>query len=126
MGRTDFIFNKERLDLAMARRIRRFNEINKNSAFIKYELALCKQDLLHWVHNWVYTFNPKNTGTELSAWVPFELFPRQIELIKFLDKCCTNQEDGLIVKSREVGYSWITVLFAIHKWLFFDGFISTF
>ena len=126
MIRTEFVFNKELLDLSMAKRLKRFNEINKNPAFIKYELALCKQDIFHWVNNFVFTFNPKNTGTELSAWIPFELFPKQIELVNFFEKCYINQEDGLVIKSREVGYSWITVLFAVHKWLFFDGFISTF
>ena len=118
--------DKASIDLLMAKRLKRFAEIAKNPAFIKYENELCKRDIFHWVHNWVFTFNPQNTGTEFSAWLPFEFFPRQIELIKFIEKCYTGQEDGLIVKGRELGYSWCTMTYAIHKWLYFDGFVSTF
>src|SRR5271157_2595410 len=110
MIRTDFIFNKERLDALMAKRIKRLNEISKNPTFIKYEQELCKQDIFHWSYNWVYTFNPQNTGTEFSAWLPFELFPRQVELLKFLEDRYLKQEDGLIIKGRELGYSWLTIL----------------
>ena len=121
-----FVYSKERVDTLMAKRLKRLVEIQKNSAFIKYELELCKQDIFHWSYNWVYTFNPQNTGTEFSAWLPFELFPRQMELLNFLEDRYRKQEDGLIVKGRELGYSWLTILYATHKWLFFDGFMSTF
>jgi len=126
MNRTDFIFNKERLDALMAKRIKRLNEISKNPTFIKYEQELCKQDIFHWAHNWVYTFNPQNTGTDLSAWLPFEFFPQQTDLIKFIEARYQAQEDGLAVKGRELGYSWCTITYATHKWLYADGFISTF
>ena len=121
-----FVYSKERVDTLMAKRLKRLVEIQKNSAFIKYELELCKQDIFHWSYNWVYTFNPQNTGTEFSAWLPFELFPRQMELLNFLEDRYRKQEDGLIVKGRELGYSWLTILYATQKWLFFDGFMSTF
>ena len=118
--------DKARIDALVAERLKRFNEINQNPQFIKYENELCKRDLFHWVHNWVFTFNPQNTGTEFSAWLPFEFFPQQRKLMLFFDKCYAGQEDGLIVKGRELGYSWCTMTWAIHKWLYFDGFISTF
>jgi phage terminase large subunit len=118
--------NKEKIDLLMAQRLKRCNEITRNPTFIKYENELCKRDIFHWVHNWVFTFNPQNTGTEFSAWLPFEFFPKQVELIGFIDKCYKQQEDGLIVKGRELGYSWCTMTYATHKWLYFDGFVSTF
>lgn len=117
---------KEKLDLLMAQRLRRYNEVTKNPTFIKFENALCKEDIFHWVHHWVFTFNPQNTGTEFSAWLPFEFFPRQVKLIEFIEKCYKNQEDGLIVKGRELGYSWCTMTYAVHKWLYFPGFVSTF
>ncbi len=121
-----FVYSKERVDTLMAKRLKRLVEIQKNSTFIKYELELCKQDIFHWSYNWVYTFNPQNTGTEFSAWLPFELFPRQMELLNFLEDRYRKLVDGLIVKGRELGYSWLTILYATHKWLFFDGFMSTF
>jgi len=118
--------NKDNIDKLMATRLRRYNEIDQNPTFIKFENQLCKQDFFHWAHYWVFTFNPQNTGTEFSAWLPFEFFPKQIELIKFIERCYVNQEDGLCVKGRELGYSWCTMAYAIHKWLYFDGFVSTF
>lgn len=116
----------EKINELMAKRLKRYNEINRQPAFIKYENQLCKDDIFHWVQNWVFTFNPQNTGTEFSAWLPFDFFPKQIELTNFIDKCYKGQEDGLIVKGRELGYSWCTMTYAIHKWLYVDGFVSTF
>ncbi len=122
----EFRVDADYYDRVMARRIKRLHEIQKNPVFIKYEHELCKNDIFHWVENWVFTFNPQNTGTKISAWLPFEFFPKQVELIKFIDRCYLQQEDGLCVKGRELGYSWCTMTYAVHKWLYFDGFISTF
>src|SRR5208282_4670944 len=118
--------NKDNIDRLMATRLRRYNEIDQNPTFIKFENQLCKEDFFHWAHYWVFTFNPQNTGTEFSAWRPFKFFPKQIELIKFIEKSYVHPEDGLCVKGRQLVYSWCTLAYAIHKWLYFASFVSTF
>jgi len=126
MSELKFSYEKTFYDKIMAKRLKRLHEITKNPVFVKYELELCKQDILHWIDNWLITYNPQLSGTELSPWLPMVLFPKQVELIKFLELRFKKQEDGLIVKGRELGYSWLTMIYAVHKWLFSDGFVSTF
>jgi len=116
----------EHLDLITASRIKRYKDLFDHPALQKYEIELCKRDFFHWVQHWVWTYNPQNVGTDFSPWLPFSFFERQKELIKFFDEKLRNQEDGLIEKSREIGYSWITVTYATHKWLWTDGFIGSF
>ena len=121
-----FKYDPKYYDELVAKRVKRLAEITNNPAFIKFELELCKQDFFHWCHNWVFTYNPQNVGSDISPWLPFVLFPKQVELIKFFDARLANTEDGLIEKSRETGYSWVTVAWAVHKWRFVEGFVSTF
>jgi phage terminase large subunit len=120
------VWSKESIDLLTAERIKRYAELSRYPELRKYEIELCKRDFFHWVKYWVWTYNPQNVGTEFSPWLPFSFFPRQMQLINFFDERLKLQEDGLIVKGRELGYSWITITWAVHKWLWVDGFISTF
>jgi phage terminase large subunit len=108
------------------KRIVRLNNIGEDLELIQLEQTLCREDIFHWVENWVWTFNPQNVGTDFPAWLPFDLFPKQVELIKFFDVRMREREDGICEKSRETGYSWCTVTWATHKWLYVPGFIGTF
>src|SRR5208282_332778 len=116
----------ESLDYLSASRLKRYTELQAHPDLIKYELDLCKKDLLHWIRYWVWTFNPQNVGTEFAPWLPFSLFNKQVDLMNFFDERLKQQEDGLIMKSRETGYSWCTITWATHKWLWTDGFVGTF
>ena len=116
----------EKLDLLVAQRLKRYNELQTYPELQKYEIELCKRSIFHWINYWVWTFNPQNVGTEFAPWLPFSLFPKQVKLIEFIDARLAKQEDGLIEKSRETGYSWCTVTWATHKWLWTEGFIGTF
>jgi|HubBroStandDraft_5_1064220.scaffolds.fasta_scaffold46706_1 phage terminase large subunit len=90
------------------------------------ENELCRRDFFYWVDNWVWTFNPKNATKAMPALLPFDLFPRQRELAMFIDDRLAAQEDGLVDKSREMGFTWVCAAKASHKWLYVDGFKTTF
>jgi phage terminase large subunit len=119
-------WSKESLDILMAERAKRYADLTLHPELQKYEIALCKRDFFHWMKYWVFTYNPQNVGTEFSPWLPFVPFERQKQLIEFFDAKLKAQEDGLIVKSREIGYSWLTITWTAHKWLWLDGFIGSF
>jgi len=92
------------------------------------ELEICKQDVVHFLNTWVWTFDPRRVDVKGSggAYTPFDLFERQAELCRFLDDRVSNQEDGLVEKSRDIGYTWVTGGYATHRWLFMPGFNATF
>src|SRR5437868_1415121 len=62
------------------------------------ELALCAADVVHWCDRWCWTYDPR----QAQASLPFDLFPRQAELLRWLAERERLQQDGLVEKSREV------------------------
>lgn len=61
-----------------------------------------------------------------AAYLPFDLFPRQADLVRFIDGRVKAGEDGVVKKSREIGFTYVTGGYAIHKWLFHRGFKTAF
>jgi phage terminase large subunit len=64
------------------------------------------------------------TGTDKTedGYIPLRLFPRQREMVEFLEARAAGKEDGLIEKSRDIGFTWVSGGWALHKWLFSPGF----
>ena len=82
------------------------------------ELAVCSRDPVHWCNTWGWTYDPRTKPTTL----PFNLFPKQAKFLTWLAAREARQEDGLVEKSREVGASWLCCVYALHGWLFREGF----
>lgn len=88
----------------------------------KANLALCKKSVSYWVNNWVYTYDPRIR----PALIPFVLFPKQDEYLKWRRERRASRENGLIEKSRDLGLSWLNVADQTHAWLFEPGFAGAF
>jgi hypothetical protein len=58
--------------------------------------------------------------------LPFNLFPKQEKLTEWILERETNNESGLVLKSRDVGLTWICAAYAIHGFLFREGFTCGF
>jgi len=56
----------------------------------------------------------------------FELFPKQVEYLAWRKQRRINHEDGVVVKSRDVGLTWLNMMDQIHSWLFEEGFAGGF
>lgn len=80
------------------------------------ELERCRRSVRYWVDNWCWTYNPWRT-----AYLPFSLFPRQVQLIDWIEERCAKAQTGILEKSREVGASWTCCAFALHHWRFVPG-----
>lgn len=76
------------------------------------------------IQDWMITYDPRpdNTGTrgKLTK-VPFILFRRQRQYIKFLMALLDAQEGGLVEKSRDAGVTFLSCAFSVWLWLFWDG-----
>lgn len=106
----------------IARRILHLQRVNADRHLQALELAMCGRDVVHFVNTWGWTYDPRRFPTVL----PFDLFPKQVEMLRWLADREQAQEDGLVEKSREVGVTWLCCVYALHGWLFRDGFHAGF
>lgn len=73
------------------------------------------------IAHWCDTYDPRNAGSNLPTRMPFILFQRQIDLVRFLMDMINHEENGLIEKCRDMGATWVCCCFSIWLWLFWDG-----
>lgn len=112
--------SKRKLSAPERQEIERRDRLQRRCAadpkFRALELEMCRRDVVHWINNWCWTYDPRRT-----AYLPFVLFPRQVELVRWIEARCTQTETGVLEKSRDVGASWVCCMFALHRWLFVPG-----
>ena len=80
------------------------------------EYRRCVEDKVYWFNNYVWTMDTRIT----PSIIPFVLYPKQIELIKQLDK----YEDLFIDKPHDLGISWTTMGWELHQDLYTKGFTA--
>lgn len=74
------------------------------------------------INDWCLTYDPRNSGDPtLPTTMPFILFDRQKEFIKFVISCLEDQESGLVEKSRDMGATWLCCCLSVWLWLFLPG-----
>jgi phage terminase large subunit len=81
------------------------------------EMARCAADPVYWMANWAWTYDPR----KMDPWprsLPFVLWPKQEELIRWLRARMQGKEQGGIKKARDTGVSWCCVAFGVWLWLF--------
>jgi phage terminase large subunit len=90
----------------------------------KILIAKCQKDVVFFVNTFIVTYNPRVKPSVL----PMILFPRQCEMLLFLEDCYRSKSWGIINKSRYTGASVICISFLLHKFLFeadFSGSLSS-
>jgi phage terminase large subunit len=101
----------------------------------KAEIERCGRDadgIVYWFNKYVWTYDPRligkkdADGNSVSPYVPFTLWPRQVELVHFIWDRMQANEPWLLEKSRDTGASYICCGFALNRWLFSEGFKATF
>jgi hypothetical protein len=83
-------------------------------------MKACAADVVMWVNDWVWTYDPRKTPSSM----PFDLFPRQEEFLRWLEYLEREGVHGVAEKSRDVGFTWLCAAFAVHRWLFFGAKIA--
>lgn len=69
------------------------------------------------INDWGMTYDPRLDG---SAYIPFILFPKQVEFVEWVYERVESKEPGMVQKSRDMGASWLAVWIAVHFFLFTD------
>lgn len=104
------------------RRLAIAKECEKSLKFRALEFERCKRDVVHFINNWVDTFDPREEHPNL----PFKLYPFQVETIQWLEDGFQKKQNGLIEKSRDMGVTWLVCAWTVHKWLFHPSFVARF
>lgn len=77
-------------------------------------------DPVAWINDFGITYDPRNRDPKPKI-LPFVLFPRQVEFIRFVQALVEERECGLVEKARDMGASWACVAFSVWLWLFHPG-----
>lgn len=98
---------------------------------LKSDPRLLAAAKLHYKHHpwdfistWGMTFDPRNLERDLPAVVPFILFPKQVEALKWIHTRWRNQERALVEKTRDFGLSWLSIAYGCTMWLFWDDYTA--
>ena len=110
----------------MLRRLELLHKCNSSPRLRKVELEVCRRSEQHWFDSWVWTSDPRLSGKGMLAHVPFDLYDAQKELRQFLCDRVLAQEDGVVEKSRDMGFSWEIGAMAVYRWRFVPGFKTTY
>ncbi len=73
------------------------------------------------ITDWGVTYDPRNVERGLPAFVPFILFDKQVEWIKWAYAHWRSGTGGLCEKSRDCGVTWLAVSLACTLCLFHRG-----
>jgi phage terminase large subunit len=73
------------------------------------------------IEDWLMTYDPRNAPLGKLVNIPFLMFPRQREYIKFIHMCLLNSSSGLVEKSRDMGATWLSVGYSVWLWRFVPG-----
>jgi phage terminase large subunit len=76
---------------------------------------------LRFVQDCCITYDPRNPAKNLPARMPLIPFPKQAELIEFVQDLMSDQECGLVEKSRDMGATWICAAISVWLWLYVPG-----
>jgi hypothetical protein len=103
-----------------ARRVAKLNKIKTDDKLYQACLvhyASSAQGAVDFINDWMMTFDPRVTPSNL----PFLLYPKQEELIKWLHGKWSKRNDGLVEKTRDCGLTWLACAFSVWLYIFHEG-----
>lgn len=97
-------------------------------AFYKRGKDASWEGCVAFINHWCDTFDTRETtfgdvrrGKSTGAWMPFIMFKRQEELVRFIIECLEDDQAGLVEKCRTMGATWLCVAISVWLWLFHPG-----
>lgn len=98
----------------------------KNEQVRKKENEECSKDFVRFINHWCYTSDPRLPPLGLPSMVPFVLWPKQEEFLKWVDDAYKAGRSWLAEKSRGWGITWGLAAYYVWHWTWHDGFIGGF
>ena len=97
------------MKISYTERLKSLKDIDK---YIELYSIPTAEACIDFINRFVFTYNPKLPHDKI---IPFELFARQEDFIRWLWSLYLKRECGAVDKSRDVGASWCFIAFSI--WL---------
>lgn len=108
----------------LAERQRRLKFLRSNPVAMAAAKKHYKNHPWDFITDWGMTFDPRNLERDLPAVVPFILFPKQIDALKWIHDRWRKQERALVEKTRDFGLSWLSIAYGCTMWLFWDDYTA--
>lgn len=80
-----------------------------------------KDNPVDFINDWGMTYDPRNADIGRPTNIPFLMFPKQEEFVRWIHDHWRGRRNGIAEKSREMGVSWLCVAFACWMYLFHPG-----
>lgn len=91
------------------RRLQRLQYLRADPKRVPLILAYYRDNPWDLVNDWGQTYDPRNADIGLPTVMPFVLFPKQMEWMKWAHGLWKQRKDGVTEKSRDCGVSWLSV-----------------
>lgn len=85
---------------------------------------ICADEPLFWAAGFAAVFEPRLAAVGRPATIPFIPFGFQARLIDRMVESIRDRHDLTIVKSRDLGATWIFLMIMLHHWMFRPGFAA--
>jgi len=100
----------------------KLQEIRQNPELLAALKLYYRDNPWDFISDWGFTFDPRQIEKGLLPNIPFIVWPKQEEYLRWIDQQWKNGEYGLVEKSRDCGVTWLSVAYSCSNWLFIDGF----
>lgn len=107
-----FDFRNPDYPQVFAWRAERLDRLRARPELLPAILAHYRDNPAQMITDWGCTFDPRNAERGLPPIIPFILFPKQEEWVDWCMSHWRGQEGGQVVKSRDMGLSWLTMALA--------------
>lgn len=104
-----------------ARRADMFNKIKIDASLQIGAKEHYKTRPVEFINDWLVTYDPRNASKDIPTIMPFVLFPRQVDLVVFINECLADRQSGLIEKARDMGATWVLCAYSVWAFLFLEG-----
>lgn len=108
----------------LAWRIKTLKDLRADKGALRGAKAYYAKHTAEFIMHWMDTYDPRRSAG--LKWMPFILFERQYQAVRFLDQLEEDQQNGLFEKARDMGVTWIACAWQTHRWLFKGGFAGGF
>lgn len=92
----------------------------ENEEFRQVVYEKCKESTPFFINVFGWTFDPRPEAPD--PYLPFIMYPFQVDAVRWIEDRIAKSEDGVIEKSRDMGATWVIVAVLVKKWLFERGF----
>jgi phage terminase large subunit len=93
-------------------------------AWVKRYYGRDADTLADFINDWGYTVDPRLINENKNPVMAFALFPKQREMVRWFIGCWLDSKPGVVVKSRDVGASWVAMALLSALCIFRNGFAA--